>query len=147
MAFADRAGCVLLGMKSISPRFFAGIVGICFVLQFCGGCIAWKPHCERMHGFAPARLEGCRLRYTDNHGENFYTFLSGERFRYATISQNRTYADSRDGTCRYLKTAPNKATIKLAGEAWMSLEFDRPGTGIGKMDGDLRNYRFTIECP
>lgn len=146
MASADRSGCFLLVMNSIFAGFFPGIVASAFVLLFCGGCIALKPHGEETGGFAPARIEGCQLRYTDNHGVNFYTFFHGDRFRYATISQNRTQADSRSGVYRYARTAPDNGSIELVGEGVIKLEFDGPGSAVGRIDGDARLYRVSIEA-
>lgn len=138
-------------MNSIFLRFFSGIVGSYFALYFCGGCTALNLHGERLDGFAPARIEGSQLRYKDNHGENFYTFFPGGRFRYATISQNRTQADSRSGVYRYARTAPDNGSIELVGEGVITLEFDGPGSAVGRIDGDARLYRFSIEpkevCP
>ena len=145
MALADRSGGVLLGMNSIFLRFFSGIVGSYFALYFCGGCTALNLHGERLDGFAPARIEGSQLRYKDNHGENFYTFFSGGRFRFATISQNRTQADMRSGVYRYAKTAPHNGSIKLVGEGVIDLEFDSPGSAVGRIEGDARLYRFSSE--
>ena len=138
-------------MTSIFLRFFPGVGVIGFALLLCGGCIALKHGGDRTNGFAPSRIEGCQLRYTDNHGENFYTFFPGGRFRYATISQNRTQADSRSGVYRYARTAPDNGSIELVGEGVITLEFDGPGSAVGRIDGDARLYRFSIEpkevCP
>ncbi len=99
------------------------------------------------NGLAPKIIAGSQLHYADNHGKNVYTFLTGGRFRFATMSQNQTTADSREGKYTYAITSPDNALISLDKNSAIRLRFDNPLTARGTVDDDVRTYRFTITRP
>ena len=94
---------------------------------------------------APVSIAGRQLEYADPHGVNIYTFFTGGRYRYATLSRNRTYADSREGRYDYKRTGNKTGTIRFDKEPAIRLAFTDPKTATGHVDGDERVYRFLIE--
>lgn len=94
---------------------------------------------------APESIAGRQFQYADPHGVNIYTFLTGGRYRYATLSQNRSYADSREGNYKYERTENKTGTIKFDNEPAIRLVFTGPKTATGRVDGDERVYRFILE--
>lgn len=94
---------------------------------------------------APDRIDDRQLKYTDPHGVNIYTFFSHGRFRYATLSQNQSHADSREGRYEYRRTGKNTGTIGFKNEPAIHLVFTDPKNARGRVDGDERVYQFTLE--
>ena len=47
------------------------------------------------NGMAPRSIANHQMRYSDNHGSYTYTFFGDGRYRFASMSQNQTVADSR----------------------------------------------------
>ena len=94
---------------------------------------------------APVSIAGRQLEYADPHGVNIYTFFTGGRYRYATLSRNRTYADSREGRYDYKRTGNNMGTISFDKESAIQLVFVGQNAATGCVDGDQRVYRFTFE--
>jgi hypothetical protein len=46
---------------------------------------------------APLAIAGSQLHYRDNHDRYVHTFISDGRYRFASVHQSRTWADSREG--------------------------------------------------
>jgi hypothetical protein len=107
----------------------------------CGHGMAWKESVS----LAPDKIAGRQLEYTDSHGVNIYTFFTGGRYRYATLSQNRSYADSREGSYEYERTGKKTGTIRFENEPSIRLIFTGPQSAVGRVDADERVYRFLME--
>ena len=95
----------------------------------------------------PLRIAGSQLHYRDNLGRYTYTFFADGRYRFASIHQSGTWADSREGRYRYVITAPSEATLSFARESAIHLRFESPFNGSGTTDGDVRPFAFTITRP
>lgn len=94
---------------------------------------------------APGVIEGRQLEYNDPHGVNIYTFFAEGRYRYATLSQNRSHADSREGRYEYKRTGSETGAIAFKNEPAIRLVFTGPNTATGRVDGDKRVYRFRFD--
>jgi hypothetical protein len=55
------------------------------------------PKIEVNKRLAPLAIAGSQLHYRDNHDRYVYTFISDGRYRFASVHQSRTWADSREG--------------------------------------------------
>jgi len=94
---------------------------------------------------APVSIAGRQLEYVDPHGVNIYTFFTGCRYRYATLSQNRSYADSREGNYEYERTGNKTGVVRFKNEPAIRLVFTGPKTATGRVVGDERVYRFVLD--
>ncbi|MFM8982937.1 MAG: hypothetical protein ACKOLA_08535 [Spartobacteria bacterium] len=93
----------------------------------------------------PESIAGRQMEYADPHGVNIYTFFAGGRYRYATLSQNRSFADSREGTYVYTRNGHNTGTISFDNEPSIRLGYTGPNTATGRVDGDERVYQFIVK--
>ena len=126
----------------MNPRIlFRIFLGLAAILS--SSCSSQVP--LRENGPAPAQLAGRQLQFTDSHGINFYTFFADGRYRYATLSQNKTYADSREGRFTYKRSGSNRAEIRFADEPTIRLTFSELSKATGTIDGDQRTYLFRLE--
>lgn len=92
---------------------------------------------------------GTQMRYTDNHGKYTMTFFGDGRYRFVSVSQNETMADSREGRWEYEVSGRRTALLHLDGDSVIRLEFSAPLVASGTIDDDVRIYRFhfTRTCP
>jgi hypothetical protein len=102
------------------------------------------PKIKADNGLAPLAIAGNQLHYRDNHGSYTYTFFSDGRYRFASVHQTGTSADSREGRYRYVITAPGKAALSFDKESTIRLRFESPLDRTGTTDGDVRPFAFTI---
>jgi len=105
---------------------------------------ATKNHTTSASSLAPQSLAGSQLRYRDNHGLNIYTFFPGGRYRYASLSQNESLADHREGRFQYAVRSPAKAVVNFDDESAITLRFSGHGLACGTIDGDMRVYQFQV---
>ena len=103
-----------------------------------------KNHAASASSLAPQSLAGSQLKYRDNHGRNIYTFFPDGRYRYASLSQNESLADHREGRFQYAVRSPSKAVVSFDKEPSITLRFKDRGLAIGTIDGDVRVYQFQI---
>jgi hypothetical protein len=99
------------------------------------------------NGMAPRSIANHQMRYSDNHGSYTYTFFGDGRYRFASMSQNQTVADSREGRYQYAITSPGKSIVTFDDEPPIRLSFSGPLDATGQIEGDQRNYRFTFTRP
>ena len=87
------------------------------------------------------------MYYRDNHGQNTYTFLADGRYRFASMSQNRTVADSSEGRWAWRLLTTDRGELTLSNGQRAVLDFSAPLQATGKFEGDVRAYsfRFTRE--
>lgn len=93
---------------------------------------------------APESIEGRQVEYADLHGINIYSFFTEGRYRYATLSKNRTFADSREGHYEFERTGKKSGTIRFHNEPSIHLVFTSSNSATGRIDGDCRSYRFLL---
>ena len=136
-------------MASPTNRFLR--IATVLILALTGGCSRsissanLEKNTRATRGnMAPASLAGSQLKYSDNHGRNFYTFFPDGRYRFAWLSQNESLADSREGRFHYSTTKTNEALIRFENEPQITLRFTKPGSATGTIQGDLRIYEFHI---
>ena len=103
-----------------------------------------KSHAASASGLAPQSLAGSQLKYRDNHGRNIYTFFPDGRYRYASLSQNESLADHREGRFQYAVRSPAEAVVNFDDESAITLRFTDRGLANGTIDGDMRVYQFQI---
>ena len=103
-----------------------------------------KNHAASASGLAPQSLAGSQLKYRDNHGRNIYTFFPDGRYRYASLSQNESLADHREGQFHYAVRSPAEAVVSFDDEPSITLRFADRGLPSGTIDGDVRVYQFQI---
>ncbi|MEI7863862.1 MAG: hypothetical protein WCI38_00720 [Chthoniobacterales bacterium] len=96
------------------------------------------------HGMAPSALAGSQMKYADNHGHYVYTFFEDGLYRFASMSQNETAADSREGRYTYAVKSAGGATITFDHEPAIRLLFSDPLNATGTIEGDDRTYSFRI---
>jgi len=95
-------------------------------------------------GMAPKVLAGSRLRYSDLHSRNTYTFKPDGKFVFDYVHHGSGESGGRDGGYRYRVTSPGKARVDFDDGDFMLMEFDSPLSGTCVFDGDVRRYGFTI---
>jgi len=95
-------------------------------------------------GLAPQSLAGSQLKYRDNHGRNIYTFFPDGRYRFASLSQNESLANYREGRFQYAVRSPAEAVVNFDNESAITLRFSDRGLANGTIDGDTRVYQFQI---
>lgn len=83
-----------------------------------------------------------QMRYADNHGKYTMTFFGDGRYRFVSVSQNETMADSREGQWEYEVSGPHTALLRLDGDSVIRLEFSAPLEASGTIDDDVRIYQF-----
>jgi hypothetical protein len=91
-----------------------------------------------------ADLSGTRLRYSDNHGRYNMTLFPGGRYRFVSISQNESVADTTEGRWSYQRTGPQTGELNVGGEVWY-LEFTSSSAARASTPGDVRTYFFAFE--
>jgi len=94
------------------------------------------------HGMAPGALAGSQMKYADNHGRYVYTFLDDGRYRFASMSQNETMADSREGHYTYTVDDAGHATLSFDHDPTIRMTFSDPLNAKGTIEGDERAYSF-----
>ncbi|HWB06006.1 MAG TPA: hypothetical protein VG796_23490 [Verrucomicrobiales bacterium] len=87
---------------------------------------------------------GSRLRYQDNHGRYTITLFPGGRYRFVSISQNETMADTTEGRWSWERTGFNRGELTIGGDTW-NLRFVSPQRAEATTDGDVRPYFFSFE--
>ncbi|HEX2750042.1 MAG TPA: hypothetical protein VHM91_18685 [Verrucomicrobiales bacterium] len=87
---------------------------------------------------------GCRVRYQDNHGRYTITLFPGGRYRFVSISQNETMADSTEGRWTWHRTGFNQGELGIGGDDW-ALRFVSSRRAEAATPGDVRTYNFSFE--
>jgi hypothetical protein len=113
------------------------------------GCSSPSPEPRKNHeasasGLAPQSLAGNQLKYRDNHSRNIYTFFPDGRYRYASLSQNESFSDHREGRFQYAVRSNAEAVISFDDEPSITLRFTDRDLAVGTIDGDVRVYQFQI---
>ena len=87
---------------------------------------------------------GSRFRYQDNHGRYTVTLFPGGRYRFVSISQNESMADTQEGRWSWRRSGRNQGELRLGPESWY-LRFFSPDRAEATTSGDMRTYSFTFE--
>jgi hypothetical protein len=87
---------------------------------------------------------GSRLRYQDNHGRYTITLFPNARYRFVSISQNESMADTTEGRWSWRRTGFGLGELSIGGEVW-SLRFVSPERAEATTAGDVRTYSFSFE--
>ena len=136
-------------MKSLKtmPLTVAALLALT-MLCGCSGRIPFlaqrKNNALPINGMAPQSLAGHQLKYQDNHGRNIYTFFPDGRYRFASLSQNESLADQREGRFQYVIRKPDEAVVSFEDEPPITLRFSDHGRASGTISGDVRIYQFQI---
>jgi hypothetical protein len=85
-----------------------------------------------------------RVRYQDNHGRYTITLFPGGRYRFVSISQNETMADTTEGRWSYQRTGPQQGELRIGSEVWY-LRFTSPDAAEGTSPPDMRTYYLSFE--
>jgi len=96
------------------------------------------------HCMAPSALAGSQMKYADNHGHYVYTFFEDGRYRFASMSQNETMADSREGRYTYTLDDAGHVTLSFDHELTIRMTFSDPLNAKGTIEGDEREYSFRL---
>ena len=87
---------------------------------------------------------GSRIRYQDNHGRYTVTLFPGGRYRFVSISQNETMADTQEGRWTWRRSGRNQGELRIGPESWY-LRFFSPDRAEASTPGDMRTHTFTFE--
>ena len=85
-----------------------------------------------------------RIRYQDNHGRYTITLFPGGRYRFVSISQNETMADTTEGRWSYQRTGQQQGELRIGSETWY-LRFTSPDAAEATSPPDMRTYYFNFE--
>ena len=82
------------------------------------------------------------MHYRDNHGNYTCTFFADGRYRFVTMSQNRTIADTSEGRWTWRLLTTDRGELTLSNGQRVVLDFNAPLQATGKFEGDVRTYSF-----
>ena len=89
--------------------------------------------------FGPARIDGGRFHYADNHADYIYRFGSDGTYNVTWVHKGGTDPGYREGKFTWRRSGTQRATLDLGDERW-SLEFDQANRAAAHSSDDARPY-------
>jgi hypothetical protein len=87
---------------------------------------------------------GSRLSYQDNHGRYTITLFPNGHYRFVSISQNETVADTTEGRWSWRRAGPGHGELSIGKDIW-TLRFKSPDRAEATTTGDVRTYSFSFK--